>query len=145
MTSGEGKEERDPSRIFVSDLMSTEVVTAKPDQLAASVRNAMDTLKVSSMPIVDEAGTPIGIVTSLDLMRNLVPAVRVSSVMTERVHSVSPETTVSEAARLMRTKGIHHLIVEENEKIVGILSTFDLLRLIESSPSVETAIRRRPS
>ena len=50
---------------------------------------------------------------------------RVQDVMTEGVQTVSPGTPADDAWNLMRTKGIHHLVVTEGRRVVGVLSDRD--------------------
>jgi CBS domain-containing protein len=54
----------------------------------------------------------------------------VADIMTPRLHSVHEDATVSEAARLMLDAHIHRLLVTNGHKVAGILTTFDLLRLL---------------
>ncbi len=58
------------------------------------------------------------------------PGLIVADIMTPRLHSVSLETPVTDAARLMLDGHIHRLAVTQDHKAVGILTTFDLLRLL---------------
>jgi CBS domain-containing protein len=55
---------------------------------------------------------------------------RVRDVMTEDVISVPPDADVAEAARQMTTRRIHRLLVLEGGRLVGIVSSLDLLRLV---------------
>jgi CBS domain-containing protein len=50
---------------------------------------------------------------------------RVQDVMTEGVQTVSPGTPADDAWNLMRTKGIHHLVVTQGHRVVGVLSDRD--------------------
>lgn len=52
-------------------------------------------------------------------------AMRLSDVMTDRVYQVSPDTTADIAWELMRLRRIHHLVVTEDSRIVGVLSARD--------------------
>jgi CBS domain-containing protein len=51
---------------------------------------------------------------------------RVEDVMTERVETVSPTTDTNTAREVMRTKGVHHLVVRRGSRVVGLLSDRDL-------------------
>lgn len=55
---------------------------------------------------------------------------RVRDVMTAEVIGVAPEASLEEAARVMVARRIHRLLVLEEERLVGILSTLDLLALL---------------
>ena len=51
---------------------------------------------------------------------------RVQDVMTTAVQTISPATSAEDAANLMRTKNIHHLVVSDGGRIVGVLSDRDV-------------------
>ena len=51
--------------------------------------------------------------------------------MSKKVFTVPEYEDASVAARVMRNHHIHHLVVTHEQKVVGILSTFDLLQLVE--------------
>lgn len=56
---------------------------------------------------------------------------RVSDAMTEGVVSVAPDATAGEVARTLRKNRLHHVFVIEDGTLVGVISTFDLLQLVE--------------
>jgi signal-transduction protein with cAMP-binding, CBS, and nucleotidyltransferase domain len=68
--------------------------------------------------------------------------------MTEKVYSVPEYDDVSTAARVMRNKKIHRVVVTRERKVVGIISAFDLLRLVEKhrfvAKSAPTPKRKKP-
>lgn len=66
---------------------------------------------------------------------------RVSEVMTESVVVVPETATVSEVARTLRANRIHRVLVVRDHVLVGILSTFDLVGLLERAGAEETAHR----
>jgi CBS domain-containing protein len=55
---------------------------------------------------------------------------RVSDVMTEDVIAVEPDAEVAEAARVMAGRGIHRVLVLEDGRLVGLVSSLDVLRLV---------------
>jgi CBS domain-containing protein len=54
----------------------------------------------------------------------------VAEVMTRAVVSLSSDVDVAEAARVMMERGIHRLIVADDHRLVGIVSTMDVLRAV---------------
>jgi CBS domain-containing protein len=121
--------------VKVEELMTKSVVTAQPHQPHQSVehvRNMLERNSISSVPVVDSDGHPIGIVSSTDLVQELKPAAPISQIMTEKVYTVPQYDDTSIAARVMRNHKIHHVVVTHEQKVVGMLSAFDLLQLVES-------------
>jgi len=118
--------------IKVGELMTKSVVTAQPHQSVEHVRNMLDRNSISSVPVVDSDGHPIGVVSSTDLVQELKPAAPISQIMTQKVYTVPQYDDTSIAARVMRNHKIHHVVVTHEQKVVGMLSAFDLLQLVES-------------
>ncbi|MDH3632667.1 MAG: CBS domain-containing protein [Gammaproteobacteria bacterium] len=118
--------------VKVEELMTKSVITAQPHQSVEHVRNMLERNSISSVPVVDSDGHPIGIVSSTDLVQELKPAAPISQIMTEKVYTIPQYDDTSIAARVMRNHKIHHVVVTHEQKVVGILSAFDLLKLVES-------------
>lgn len=118
--------------VKVEELMTKSVITAQPHQSVEHVRNMLERNSISSVPVVDSDGHPIGVVSSTDLVQELKPAAPISQIMTEKVYTVPQYDDTSIAARVMRNHKIHHVVVTHEQKVVGILSAFDLLKLVES-------------
>ncbi len=57
--------------------------------------------------------------------------------MTEKVYTVPRYDDVSIAARVMRNHGIHRVVVTHDQAVVGVLSAFDLLKLVEGHRYVQ--------
>jgi len=74
---------------------------------------------------------PIGVVSSSDLLEDLDPASPVGDLMSSRIYTVGTYDGPHVAARVMRNHRIHHVLVTHEKKVVGIVSAFDLLRLVE--------------
>ena len=117
--------------VKVHDLMTESVVTTPVDSSVEEVRRLMEQHGIGAVPVVDQAGSPVGIVSSTDLLANLDPGSPVARVMTEDVYAVPQYDDVSIAARVMRNHRIHRVVVTHEKKVVGVLSSFDLLRLVE--------------
>ena len=84
--------------------------------------------RIHCAPVVDEAGALVGIVTSHDLIEEWAPEQGVITVMTDKVSTGDPDTTIVDAARLMLDQKIHHAVVTEAGEIAGVVSSYDLLR-----------------
>jgi len=136
--------------VKVSELMAATVMKTTPSQTVGHVRRVMREKKVSSMPVVGPDDEPLGIITASDMLEDLSDDKPISQVISHKVFTVPEYADISQAARLMRNQRIHHLIVTRDKKIVGILSTFDILKLVEdrrfvmkNPPSTPKKTRRR--
>ena len=115
----------------VADLMTESVVTTEPHASIDRVRRILQRNKVSALPIVDTEGHPVGIVSATDLVPDLKADAPVSTIMTEKVYTVPKYDDVSVAARIMRNHRIHRVVVTHEQEVVGVISAFDLLELVE--------------
>ena len=123
--------------VKVEELMTGSVVTTEPHKSIMHVRSIMDKNKISAIPVVDSDGEPVGIVSHTDLVADLNESSPVSQLMTEKVYTVPKYDDVSIAARVMRNHHIHRVVVTHEKKVVGVLSAFDLLKLVEGHRYVD--------
>lgn len=131
-----------------SDVMSDRVLSVSAK---ASVREAAELLvncQVSAMPVVDDAGIMIGVVSEADLMGDAEDYVEategkrsrtVADVMTKDVVTASKETPLSQMASLMKARNIKRVPILDNGMVVGIASRVDILRGLISLGSADKA------
>ena len=117
--------------VKVQDLMTNNVITAQAHQTVGQIKGKMTNRSLSNVPVISADNTPIGVVSSSDLLAAEKEGTPISNIMTEKVYTVPEYEDVSVAARMMRNHKIHHLIVTQEQKVVGVISSFDLLKLIE--------------
>ena len=117
--------------VKIEELMTRSVITAQPHQSVEHVRQMLDRNSISAVPVVDSDGHPVGIISTTDLVHDLKPGSPISQVMTEKVYTVPQYDDTSIAARVMRNHMIHRVVVTHEQKVVGMLSAFDLLKLVE--------------
>ena len=115
----------------VVDLMITPVMTTTPRQTMGHVKKVLRDNRASCMPVVDAVGQPIGIVTKSDLLDDRSDDVPVADFMTDKVFTIPQYSDVSLAARMMRNHKIHHVVVTHEKSVVGIISSYDVLNLVE--------------
>jgi acetoin utilization protein AcuB len=115
--------------MLVCHCMTRNPVTVRPQDTLAIAQEKMTTGHFRRVPVVQD-GVLIGILTDRDIRRHtgVEERTKVQAVMTETPLTVSPLTPVEEAARLMLTHRISGLPVLENSKLVGIITTSDLLK-----------------
>jgi len=117
--------------IKISELMAKRVITAAPHHSVEHVRSMMERNRIHAVPVVGTNGEPVGIVTTTDLSHRLKDESPVSRIMSEDVTVVPAYNDASVAARIMRRRKIHHVVVTHEKRVVGIISSFDLLKLVE--------------
>jgi len=116
--------------VAVVHVMTRNVVFAAQDHTVAHVREVMAAKHIHALPVVGKNREVRGIVTTADVARHLDDVTPVAHVMSEMVVTINAADPASEAARLMRKHRVH-LVVTDKKAVVGIVSTFDLLRLVE--------------
>lgn len=117
--------------IRIADLMVKNVVTTEPHKSIGHVKDIMTKNRISCVPVVNSQNEPVGIVTTNDFKMNPGDNSPVSQLLSGHVYSVPAYNDVSVAAKVMRKHHFHHLIVTHEKEIVGIISSFDLLALLD--------------
>jgi len=115
----------------VNDVMVAHLMTMTPHQTIGHVRQMMRKHHVSCFPVVNSEGEPVGIVTSSDLLADHADGTPISQIMSRKVYTIPRYADPSLAARIMRNHHTHHLVVTNEKIAVGIISSFDLLALLE--------------
>ena len=123
----------------IADVMAKRVISTQPHHTVEHVRGLLQRNRIHAVPVVGPDGEALGIVTTADLAGDLKNATPVSHVMTEGVRAVPAYNDVSVAARIMRKRKIHHIVVTHEKRVVGMISSFDLLQLVEGHRFVAKA------
>ena len=133
--------------VKIADLMAKRVLTATPHQTVGHVRGVMARNRIHSLPVVGPDNEPLGIVTTADLARRVKEESPVGRIMTREVTVVPAYNGVEVAARIMRKNKIHHVVVTHEKRVVGLISSFDLLKLVEGhryvAKNTPTAAKRK--
>jgi CBS domain-containing protein len=126
----------------VRELMQDDVITVNLD---TPINDAVVTLTdahISALPVVDGGGRMVGVVSSTDILTSEAEAndaverealfedMMVRDIMTRRPLTVSPDTEVREAAQQMLYADVHRLFVTAGDKVVGVISTTDIVRAV---------------
>jgi predicted transcriptional regulator len=148
----------------VEDIMTQEVIAVSPSTSLAAVIQLFLHHAIAGAPVVDEEGRPIGMITSTDLLdstrrsdtlgqpryfrlwRGDVRAVGiadeggeavrgvVADVMTPDVLGIDRRLTVRDAAQLMARADVHRLVVTDNGRACGVVTTMDCLKALTKPP-----------
>ncbi len=118
----------------MSSIIRRAPVTCAPQTSVRQVLEIMREQRIGSMIAVDEAQRPLGILTLHDVLdRIAIPQIDldqpVINVMSAQLSSMAPQALAHEAALLMAKHGFRHVLVVENEKLVGLVSEKDLFAL----------------
>ncbi|WP_282693799.1 CBS domain-containing protein [Streptomyces sp. CC208A] len=125
----------------VAGLMTDDVVTALPDTSFREAAKLLAVHDISGLPVVDEDDHVVGVVSESDLLARRAPTVH--GVMTSPAVTVYAEEAAADAARLMVRRGVERLpVVDEEERLVGIVTRRDLLRVfLRPDPEIRRRVR----
>lgn len=141
----------------VRDVMTTEVVSVKPETTVGEIARLLTERRIHGAPVIDDHGQLLGIVSESDLFLKekgvpfslvKLPALfnqwvehnrleeiyrnsqhyTAADIMTRQVRTIGPDVDLNEVAELMMREKIHRVPVVEGEKVVGILTRGDLVR-----------------
>src|SRR5262249_48183923 len=119
----------------VRDLMTSQVATVRASEQSSTALRIMWDCDCGSLPVVDEAGRAIAVVTDRDiamtsLFRDAPPsALPVSEAMSKRIHFCMPDDSVASAEQIMRGNQIRRLpVIDSERRLVGVLSLADVVR-----------------
>lgn len=129
---------------FVNQVMSKNVVTADKSTTIQESAEKMRKSKVGCV-IVTENSKPVGIITERDFVTKVAAEGRplfteISEVMSSPLITINQEDTIWEASEMMKEKAIHKLPVIEDGKILGIITTTDIVKI--SSVGSDSQMRK---
>jgi CBS domain-containing protein len=149
------------------DVMSNGVMSLASDATVIEAARLLVNCHVSAMPVVDEAGCMIGILSEADLLRCMadgddptkephdIRSRKVAEVMTRDVVTAGEDMPVAALAKLMTERRVKRLPILRNGAVIGIVSRIDLLRALislnplavggDAGPSRDDQLRREIS
>jgi len=119
------------TRVLVQDIMNSPVITASPGDTVRDLARKMKEDKIGSIIIMDD-NKPVGIVTDWDIVSGgVVKDVRPSEIkaadVMKQIHTIESSEGITEAARLLRKHSIKRLGVVYKNRLVGIISSSDVI------------------
>lgn len=118
--------------MFVKNAMTKSVITSEPDVTVRSAAEMMSKRDIGSL-IITQGEKTIGIMTERDVMKKVVSKgkdpekTKISEIMTKKVITTTSETRLDNACKKMEKNHIKKLPVMEKGKLIGILTTTDIV------------------
>ena len=124
--------------IQVKDFMTTSVIAAEGKNKVGEIREIMQNEKIHAVPIVYNTDGNVlfqGIVTSSDLCCKIDDNLPVEDAFkSSKVYVLPTNASAKSAAEMMLKHHVHHLVVMENGKLVGMVSSLDFVKLVAEHP-----------
>jgi signal-transduction protein with cAMP-binding, CBS, and nucleotidyltransferase domain len=123
---------------YIHEIMSKNVIKVNSEISAFEISKIMVKRRISSVVIIDQKDKIIGIVTEKDLIKEvcaknlLATTLTASKVMSSPLITISKNSTINDATKLMVEKKIKHLAIHDNNDIIGILTTYDLINVLRN-------------
>ena len=134
--------------MLIRDWMTKEVVTVTPETSMMKASKILKENKFRRLPVVDEKGQLLGIVSDRDIKEAspskattldvheiyyLLSEIKVKDIMSKAPATLKPTDTVEQAAIMLEEKTIGGLpVVDENDKVVGVITDTDIYRVLIS-------------
>jgi acetoin utilization protein AcuB len=140
--------------MLVGQIMSTRIITISPDKRVGQALKLMQKYQIRHVPVM-EKNRMVGWITSRDLrevlLASMLEEIKVGDVMVQAPISVTPNTDVEEAARLIHEHKIGGMPVVEGDRLRGVITMQDLisafiamLGLLKSSSRLDLLLDNRP-
>jgi CBS domain-containing membrane protein len=141
-------------RVMVRDVMTRNVIRVRDDADIAEVTNLLSENRISGLPVIDEGGRVIGVITEADVLsmagmkkehvfRDILSHIlgeplpahagskRLTDVMSSPAITTGPESDIRDVALTMDEKRIKRLpVVDEQGRLIGLISRADIVRVI---------------
>ena len=114
----------------VGQFMSTDLFTVSPDDLIDLAASVMDWRHIRHVPVEDQEGRLVGLITHRGLLRMMITNAKLTTVreiMVSNPVTVSPSTSSVEAMEIMRNNRVGCLPVVDGDQLVGIITSYDFL------------------
>ncbi len=126
-----------PSDLLVEEVMQTDILSVQPNDILEFVADMMNWANLRYVPVEDEKGEFIGLVTSRGLLRTLRKAteesglkdLKVKDIMIKDPLVIAPDRKVEEAMEIMDQNKMGSLPVIQNNKLIGMLTETDFFHL----------------
>jgi CBS domain-containing protein len=131
--------------IFVARLMSSGVKTVEPDTLVEDAAELMQTHGIGSLVVTDDHNQLVGVLTTTDFVDIVAKSkpkadTTVERYMTTDVVTTTAQASIRDVADTMMEHGFHHVpVVDDDEGVIGMISTTDLAAYISTAEAPSPA------
>lgn len=116
--------------MLARDIMTSHVISVSPTAAIREVADLLAEYRISGVPVVDEQGQLLGVVTEADLISK--QGKTATDIMSARVVTVHEATPVDEIAQILTSNRFKRVPVMRDDKLVGIVSRADIVRMMAS-------------
>lgn len=113
--------------ILASEIMTRAVITVPTTMPVKEVAQILADKKITGLPVVDDEGRVVGIVSELDIISR--QGETTAEIMSDQVISATEATDAGEVAHLFTSRRIRRVPILADGRLVGIVSRSDLMRL----------------
>ena len=124
------------------------VITCRPEDTVETAATLLVTNQIGAMPVRDANGRIVGMLTERDIMRGFsqqgtqIDRLLVGDLMARKLITCTPDDAVVAARKVMKINRVRHLLVMEDDHLVGLLSISDVLEAILQDTDLEVHILR---
>lgn len=133
---------------YVKDYMTTPVITVDSSTTISEAIKILKKYNIGFLPITKN-NTIVGVVTDRDILVRAIGTYKLNSkiekIMTDEIEFVNPTTPLKEAAKTMSDKKIRRLVVINDGKPVGVLTSKNLIREQELLPYIISTYETAPT
>ena len=118
----------------VKSIMTTDLITVSPSTNLLTVRQIFMQNRIHHLPVTDNDGVLVGLLTTYDLWKNEIAPiaykdVHVRAVMTRKIAKISSRDKIGTAAEIFLDNRFHALpVVDEKNVLIGIVTSHDVLK-----------------
>jgi acetoin utilization protein AcuB len=138
--------------MYVGRKMATKLVTVTPETTIVKARDLLREHNIKQVPVLDKQDRLVGILTDRDIrsawaspattlsvyeLTYVLQKLTVESVMVKNVITTTPDATIERAAKVMHDNRIGSLPVVEGDKVVGIITSTDLMEVLLDALGIE--------
>jgi CBS domain-containing protein len=128
----------------IKEIMSNEIVTVRKEDTINTINKIFEKKTFHHLPVVDADYILVGIISKEDILRLIsvrnafsetqFEKIQVNDIMTSKIITLEPDDTIGLAADIFLANRFHALPITENNKLIGIVTTYDLIKFSFKDP-----------